>query len=517
MFAAGGAKLWPVAERQVAPLFTLLKKLTIFWCLSGMAAAAALDPVGSFEHVRRLAQVRAAAPFVAPAPLPEELRRLDYDQMRDLRFDPPQAVWRREGLPFQLQFFHPGGGQQGRIVVHEVAASGAAEIPFDRKFFDYSRLGLKGEAWGDLHFSGFRVHHPLNRPDYFDELLVFQGGTYFRALPRELIYGLSARAVAVNCGRPGPEEFPAFREFWIRRPEPGADSLRIVGLFDSPSLAGAAEFVVHPGAETRMECRVFLAARTELAHYGIAPLTSMYWFGKSRSGVADDYRPEVHDSDGLLLQDRDGAWLWRPLDNDGRLRLSAFPGPGLRGYGLLQREREFACYQDLEALYHRRPSAWVEPLGAWGPGAVQLLELPTRTEYEDNIVAFWEPSAPLAAGTSAEFAYRLAWFGDRRGLSPAGRVVAARSAAVPGQPRRRKFVLDFADPGLGQGAAPEPAVAATQGRIEHPQLTYNPQASSWRLAFEAVADTATTPMELRAAVRKDGAVRTETWIFNWTP
>lgn len=482
-----------------------------------MIAVAATDPAGSFEHVRRLAQERAAAPFVAPAPLPEELQRLNYDQMRDLRFDPRQAVWRREGLPFQLQFFHPGGGPQGQVVVHEVSASGDAEIPFDRKFFDYSRLGLKGDGWGALHFSGFRVHYPLNRPEYLDELLVFQGGTYFRALPRDLIYGLSARAVAVNCGQPGPEEFPVFREFWIRRPEPGADSLRIVGLFDSPSLAGAAEFVVHPGVETRMDCRVFLAARTDVPHYGIAPLTSMYWFGKSRSGVADDYRPEVHDSDGLLLRDNDGAWLWRMLDNDGRLHLSSFPGSGLWGYGLLQREREFACYQDLEALYHRRPSAWVEPIGGWGPGSVQLLELPTRTEYQDNIVAFWEPSAPLAAGASAEFAYRLSWFADRRDLAPTGRVLAARSAAVPGEPLRRKFVIDFADPGLAKGAMPGGLVHSVRGRSEHIHLTFNPYTSSWRLAFEAVANTANTPMELRAAVQEGDAVRTETWIFNWTP
>ena len=275
------------------------------------------------------------------------------------------------------------------------------EYPLSSRLFEYDKAGLEAAAVGPVQFSGFRIHYPINKPEYFDELIVFQGATYFRALARNLIYGLSARTIAVNCGGPGGEEFPRYCEFWIHRPQPGEQQIRVVGVFDGPSVAGAANFVIKPGRETVMECRVALFARKDMAHYGIAPLTTMYWYGKTRPGRFDDYRPEVHDSDGLLLQDRQGDWQWRPLDNDGRLHWTTFPGTGIRGFGLMQRERSYSCYQDFEALYQRRPSAWIHPQGDWGEGTVQLLELPSNTEYQDNIVAFWKPAKTLKAGKTA--------------------------------------------------------------------------------------------------------------------
>jgi glucans biosynthesis protein len=293
----------------------------------------------------------------------------------------------------------------------------------------------------------------------------------------------------------------------------------VVGVFDGPSLAGAADFVIRPGVETQMDCRLALFARTEVPHYGIAPLTSMYWYGKTRPGRFDDYRAEVHDSDGLLVQDRQGEWQWRPLDNDGRLRWTTFPGAGLRGFGLLQRERSYAAYQDFEALYQRRPSVWVKPVGAWGEGTLRLLELPAHTEYQDNIVVFWEPAHPLPAGGTVEFAYQLSWFLERADLPASGRLLQARSSGIAGEPLRKRFLLEFTWPGLTpeKVGTPESVVTATHGRIQGLSSVFNPYTHSWRVSFEAVAENPTTPMELRALVRQKGAACTETWTYSWTP
>ncbi len=422
--------------------------LILFWSLAlpSWAAEAGSGHAGDFDAAKAMAQGLAAAPFQAPPSLPKALQGLTYDQMRNLRFDPRQAVWRQDQLPFQLQFFHPAGILNDQIAVHLVEAGVVKDLPFSSTFFEYAKAGLDAAVVGPVQFSGFRIHYPLNTPDYSDELAVFQGATYFRVLARNLIYGLSARTIAVQCG--GAEEFPRYREFWIQRPEKGSPSIRVVGVFDGPSLAGAAEFIITPGDETRMACRVALFARVDIAHYGVAPLTSMFWYGKIRPGRFDDYRPEVHDSDGLLLQDRQGGWQWRTLDNDGRLRWSAFPGTGIRGFGLMQRERSYASYQDFEALYQRRPSAWIHPQGDWGEGTLRLLELPAHTEYQDNIVVFWEPAQPLPAKQSREFAYELTWLLDRADLPALGRLQQARSSGIPGEPCRKRFMLEFAWPGL---------------------------------------------------------------------
>ena len=496
----------------------LVVSLSVF-ASAAWTAEAKTGKAGDFDFAKTVARDLAAAPFQAPLPLPKALRDLDYDQMRCINFDSRQAVWRQENLPFQLMFFHPAGIANDQIRVHLVDAAGVKDFPFSRRLFEYGRPELVNLDVESVQFSGFRLNFPLNKPDKFDELIVFQGATYFRALSRNLFYGLSARTLTVNCGGPGAEEFPRYREFWIYRPAKGDQQIRVVGVFDGPSIAGAADFVIKPGEETLMECRVALFARVDIAHYGIAPLTSMYWFGKTRPGRFDDYRPEVHDSDGLLLQDRQGDWLWRTLDNDGRLRWSAFPGTGIRGFGLMQRERAYTSYQDFEALYHRRPSAWVRPLGEWGEGTLRLLELPAHTEYQDNIVAFWEPAQPLKAGKSIEFAYQLSWLRDRPDLPATGRLLQARSYGVQGDASRRHFLLEFAWPGMETrpDVQPEIVVTATHGAIKKQTVVFNPYTYAWRISFEAVAENPTTPMEMRAVVRQNGVACTETWNYSWIP
>ena len=524
---AGGLFCYAIPQMKARVQNRWSPKVVVVAVMSGLACFVPLCKATAangmdFEQVKAKARELAARPMREDRlDLVEKLKTISYDQMRDIRFDPKQAVWRRERLPFQLQFFHPGGPQQTQIDVNLVDGDTVTELPFNREYFDY---GANKFNWFDLRgikFSGFRIHYPLNRPDILDELVVFQGATYFRALAPGLIYGLSARALAVNCGGPGPEEFPRFRTFWIHRPDKEGKKILVLGLFEGPSLTGAASFTIMPGTPTTptlVDARVAVIARTNMPRYGIAPLTSMYWYGKNTARKFGDFRPEVHDSDGLLYQSSAGEWIWRPLENEGHLRMSSFRDKQPKGFGLLQRERNFSGYEDLEALYQRRPSAWVRPTSDWGEGAVKLVEIETENEFMDNIVAFWEPANGLKVGGSAEFAYQLAWFGDDPTLPPLGRCVATRTGWA-GQ-RTKKFVLDFAWPTVvrdAEGGKIEPVVHADRGRISGLSSEFNPFSKTWRLAFNVTPDDKASSVEMRATIKNAGQPQTETWTYLWMP
>ena len=500
--------------------------------LSGLALAVtaqAGDEFGGFEQIKAKAAQLAKSPYQEWArDLSKAMPKLSYDQYRDIRFNPRKAVWRYDHIPFQMHLFHPGWIQNDQVTMNVVNDGKVVAVRYDRDLFDFGTNDVGRIDAESMRFSGFRIHYPLNRPEYLDELAVFQGATYFRVLAKNLVYGLSARAVAVNCGGPGPEEFPRFREFWVCRPESKDNFVRVYGLFDSPSLTGAGEFIIHPGAVTVMENRVAVYARSNIAHLGIAPLTSMYWYGKNSALRFSDFRPEVHDSDGLLMNNGAGEWLWRPLVNEGKFRLCSFGDRQPKGFGLLQRDRAFATFEDLEAHYQDRPSAWVTPKGPWGEGAVRLLELPAADEFGDNIVAFWEPKTPLAAGQSAEYAYELRWFYDDPALPQLGRSVATRVADLPDYGRKdksdktvtRKFVLDFTWPTLAADVEKGRmnAVVSVQGaKISKPVEQYNPYDRTWRVFFSATVAAAGQPVELRAFVKRDNQPVTETWIYLWNP
>ncbi len=484
---------------------------------AGIRRPATTDFVG----IRAVARDLASRPYQDHRqPLSRRLSEMGYDELNQIRFDDRKSVWRRERLPFQLQFFHPGG-RQDQIDLNLVDGDEVTSFPFSRDLFDYGpNTRFSWTDFRDAKFSGFRVLYPLNRPDKLDEVIVFHGASYYRVAPAGLVYGLSARALAVNCGGESAEEFPVFREFWVERPDREGRVLRLRGLLDSTSVAGAAEFTVDPGSETAVHVRLSLYPRVDMSRCGIAPLTSMYWFGKNTQRQFSDFRPEVHDSDGLLMQTGAGEWLWRPLDNTGKLRNSAFMDKSPKGFGLMQRERDPARYEDLRAQYHLRPSAWIRPEGDWGAGSVRLVEIPTDAEFSDNIVAFWEPAQPLKAGQLADFAYDVVWCGEKADLPPLGRVIAFKTGAIQDQPRARRFMLDFTAPGLEQqGAAftPEVFVNALRGRISNQRNEYNPYRRAWRVLFDVAADEGADAVELRAHLRKGNGVCTETWTYYWAP
>jgi Periplasmic glucans biosynthesis protein len=474
----------------------------------------------SLETVPRLARTLARQPYRAPdETLPASLD-VGYDGYRDIRFDPAQAIWRKEALPFRVQMFHRGFLFKQRVELWRVHEGLAEPITYSPDLFDFPE-GVTPPRDPALGFAGFRVHAPLNQPDVFDELIAFLGASYFRALGKGHAYGLSARGLALGSGDAGAEEFPLFRAFWIEQPSAGAKHLVVHALLESPSVTGAFRFVIRPGGETAIDVQSRLYPRVDLAHAGIAPLTSMFEFDAGDRVGTDDYRPAVHDSDGLAIFNGHGEQIWRPLSNPPRVQHSAFADAGPRGFGLMQRKRGFGDYADIEARYHQRPSLWIEPKGNWGRGAVTLVEIPTGDEYHDNIVAFWRPAAPLRAGREYRFDYRMHWCDTYQWDADLAVVTDTRIGAAP-DPARRLVVIDL-DGGslasLPRDAKLTPDVWAARGDIVGAVVYPNPETRGWRLSFEfrpQAGNTDGRDVELHARVLEGHVPLSETWLYRWS-
>jgi len=482
-------------------------------CLALLStAAAAFD----FDDVAKRAKALSDKAYVeAKLQLPAELAALDYDQYRDIRFKPDQALWRKEALPFEIMFFHVGAQRDQIVTINEIVDGKAQHVAFDAKLYDYGKNKLKG-GWGDLGHAGFRIHYPLNTSSYRDEVAVFLGASYLRAVGRGQSYGLSARGLGIDThGGPKGEEFPRFREFWLERPAKGATALTIYALLDSPRVAGAYQFVIKPGDDTLTEVKARVYLRAGVAAFGVAPLTSMFQHGEN-DPRADDFRPEVHDSDGLAIEMADGQWLWRPLINPKRPTVATFRMRDPKGFGLQQRDRAYTSYEDTEARYEKRPSAWVEPVGKWGPGRVEMLSFNTADETTDNVVAYWVPDKLPAPGNPIEFAYKLYWQGDKPRRAGNGWTVQSRrgrglQALGKGE---FQYVVDFAGPALAalpQDAHVDAAIdTGPNARLVERNAYRNPVTGGWRMTLR-IQRTAAQPIELRATLQQGNQALTETW------
>jgi periplasmic glucans biosynthesis protein len=487
--------------------------------LSPLTALAA-DEGAAFDHdtVPSMARKLAAAPFRKPSvELPAWLRDMGYDEYRDIRFNPAQALWLKQGLPFQAQFFHRGFLFKDRVQVFTVAGGRARQVDYSTALFNFRASAVRGRNEADLGFAGMRLHGTINRPDYFDEICAFLGASYFRAVAKGQSYGLSARGLALNTVQPAGEEFPVFRSFWLETPTAAATAVVVHALMDSPSVSGAFRFVVTPGEETTFDVQARLYPRVELAYAGIAPLTSMYEFGASDRVGVDDYRPAVHDSEGLALLTGAGEQIWRPLHNPSAVQDSGFQDTIPRGFGLMQRQRDFSDFADSEAHYEKRPSAWVEPVGDWGKGAVHLIEIPTGDEYHDNIVAFWRPAEPLAAGREHRFDYRLHWCNDHH-WKPELATVADTMIGAAAQQGRRLVIIDFegdALKGLGEDAAIKPDVWSGAGKVLNAVAHPVQATGGWRIGFE-LDPAGAQAAELHARLLRGTQPVSETWLYRWT-
>lgn len=476
-------------------------------------------------YVSELARKRAEAPFKSPKEnLPEALGadQLNYDNYREIRFKPDMALWKAEGQKFQVQFFHPGYIYHEPVQLNEFTATHLQRIRFAMDFFDYGSLDLRGKVPADTGYAGFRLHYPVNNPGVMDEVAVFQGASYFRFLAKGLRYGLSGRGLALDCGETDRgEEFPIFTDFWLGKPEPGADAVTVYAILDSVSVAGAYRFVVKPGGSTVVDVEAELYFRKLPKTLGVAPLTSMFWFGENTDHKPSDYRQEVHDSDGLFLA-TDAETVWRPLSTGTGIRHSILAVKKLRGFGLQQRDRRYDHYEDIFNFYHQTPSVYIEPVGDWGEGEVRLVELETKDEYLDNIVAFWNPKVRPEPLKPWRFAYRMHWGLDAGAdLAPDG-VRSTRVGVDIHDPKIRQFAIDFDGPGLQAltEASPPQCVpsCSENAHIAGVQVVKHPFATGWRVMLKLAPKPGNeSPVDVRCSLTHEGKQIGETWTYLWSP
>ena len=501
-------------RRQLVKGSAVLPAL-LFASQSGSAAADPSDDAFGSSIVRDLARKLASKPYEAPdEKLPSGLKDLDYDQYRSIRYLPERALWRGKNLPFQAQFFHRGFFYKNRVTIFEVADGKATELKYRKADFSF---GEKVPAFdeADLGFAGFRIHAPMNRADYYDEVCVFLGASYFRAVAKGQTYGLSARGLSIDTGEAKGEEFPLFKAFWLERPALGATSLVIHALLDSKSCAASYRFTVRPGDTTVFDVEMSVYPRVEMQRAGLAPMTSMFFYGPNDRNDIDDFRPSVHDSDGLAVFNGKGESLWRPLSNPRDLQISTFQDINTRGLGLMQRERNFFAYQDIESSFEKRPSLWMEPIGDWGEGGVMLFEIPTKEEVHDNIAAFWRPKNPLQAKGEHNYTYRLHWGPD----SPKAHSLArfTRSGIGARGEDSRLFVLDLVGDSL-KGVDPagvKGMVTAEKSEVKNIVTQPNPYTGGWRLSFQCQVKG--EPIELRAFLAEGDKPLSEVWVYRWAP
>ena len=483
--------------------------------LSGVEARAF-----SLDDVAARAKTLAAAPYHKPAvSLPRTLKGIGYDQYRDIRFRPDRALWRDAKLPFELMFFHRGWLYEDQVTIHEVGPAGVREIRFDPEAFDYGKNKVERDELRGFGFAGFRAHFPLNTPAHRDEVVVFLGASYFRALGRGQRYGVSARGLAIDTAESGGEEFPRFVEFWIERPAPKAKELTIYGLLDSPRATGAYRFIVKPGVTTVLDVDGKLFLRRNVGKLALAPLTSMFHFGTNQRSGREDYRPRVHDSEGLSIHTRTNEWIWRPLVNPKRLLVTSFALTDPVGFGLMQRERSFVRYQDLEARYDLRPSAWVEPKGSWGPGRIELVLIPVPDETNDNIVAYWVPDRQSKPREAFAYGYRVLWQKERESRPPMGWVRETRRGRgwMKADDGSIELHVDFEGPTLARIPANGDVNLALwidgNGEGVERHTRRNEVTGGWRSVVRFRRVDRAKPVELRANLMHDHKVVSETWSY----
>lgn len=496
------------------------------------AAELRLGPAQPFSRAALidLAARRAAALYQAPPqPAPDIVGKLDYDAWGKIRFNPDRALFAEGPGRFPVTFFHLGMFFRKSVAMHVVENGAAREILYDPALFDMPADSPARALPASAGFAGFQIREP--RDGALDwrknDWVAFLGAAYFRAIGELKQYGLSARAAALDVAEAGrPEEFPDFTQVWFETPRADRpDEIIAHALLEGPSITGACTFAMRRGAGVVMDVTQRLFLRAPVARFGLAPLTSMYWYSETKKPTAVDWRPEVHDSDGLALWTGAGERIWRPLNNPPRITVSAFGDADPRGFGLLQRDRVFDHYQD-GVYYERRPSLWIEPQGAWGRGAVQLVEIPTDDEIHDNIVAMWVPERPTRTGDVVDLAYRMHWLADEPYPTPLGRCVATRlgNGGQPGQPRPRgvrKFMVEFLGGPLDSipfGVKPEPVLWASRGTFSYVFAEAVPDEvkGHWRAQFDLTV-TGEEPVELRCFLRAEGRPLTETWAFQYHP
>lgn len=501
----------------------------LVFALVGLPAVASAF---GFEDVVSKAEALAKESYQAPVQAPEFLRTLDYTIYQAIRFRPEESLWRSGRSRFQVRLVPQGSFYRQPVRLNVVDSEGVRPLAYDRAVFDYPNPELAKRIPADLGYAGFQLTFAMGNADGAEQqkrqvpFMVFAGASYFRAMGQGQRFGLSGRGVSVDTGLPSGEEFPSFTEFWLERPAAGSDTMVVYGLLNGPSITGAYRFVIKPGAQTRVGVTAELFFRDDIQQLGLAPLTSMFYYGENSVTPRGEWRPQVHDSDGLLVHDSEsGEWLWRPLVNPSQLQLSFHQVNKLGGFGLMQRDRAFHEFQDSEARYDLRPSAWVQPHQPWGPGSVVLVEIPSGAETNDNIVAFWKPEQAIRRGGREHFEYDLVFGGPDVAGHPSARAIntfLGRGQPGEGQegPGPYRFIVDFQ--GKNLSALPDDAAVVSKVSggegvevMEH-FVEYIPATDVWRLSV-LVKPPVDKALSLRGFLSLNEKPLTETWTYSLAP
>ncbi|WP_048308372.1 glucan biosynthesis protein [Halomonas sp. PR-M31] len=502
---------------------------TVFAAINGPTES--IGPKKSFDYAwlkglaKHLSQ-EDASPLESG--LPKQLQDMSWDDYQAITFKPDHALWAdEERSNVRAQLFHLGLYFKKPVRLYEIVDGQAKEIAYDPTMFDYGESDIDAGALPkDLGFAGFRLHH---ESDWKRDVASFLGASYFRAVSKSMQYGMSARGLAIDTGMPRPEEFPRFTRFWLERPDDDSDLVTVYALLESPSVTGAYRFGITAGDGVVMDVDAALYPRKPIERLGIAPLTSMYMVGENDRQAGWDWRPEIHDSDGLSMHTGDGKWLWRPIANPPRLRFNAYQDENPKGFGLIQRDRDFDHYQDDGVFYDQRPSAWIEPKTDWGAGSVQLVEIPTLDETFDNIVAFWNPKEAIEPGRELLYGYRIYWRERPPAETELARCVATRTGlgGVVGQKRDYfswRFVVDFRGGPFPFNADQDievvPTIKNSTGRVEIVSARPLHAIQGYRAMFDVVPPDESTDhinLSLYLTVKGNDKPLTETWMYQWTP
>ena len=525
----------PTAAHQRKKSFARFASVSfVFACLMALsslliahqAQAFSLDDVTA--KARDLMEKSYVAPVSNLPPAFSTMQFADYQKMQS-RLD--RFEWRDQGTPFKLSFYHQGMQFNAPVKINEIVDNAVQEIKYDASRFDFGDLTFDKDATAKLGYAGFRVLYPINQNGKDDEIMSFLGASYFRVIGKGQVYGLSSRGLAIDTALPAPEEFPNFREFWIQRPNPQDKQLVIYALLDSPRVTGAYQFILTPGKDAVLDVQANVFMRGDVNTLGIAPLTSMFLYGPNQQSEKRNFRPAIHDSNGLAIHTGTGEWLWRPLNNPRHLAVSTFQVENPLGFGLLQRGREFSRFEDLKDRYDLRPSAWIEPQGKWGKGKVELVEIPTADETNDNIVAFWTPEVQPVKGQAMQFAYRMHWTTDEAALHGQDNAWVRQTFNTAGELMQPNLIrkldgstallVDFEGPVLAKLA--ENAVVTAQvsvgdnAELLENVLERNTAIKGWRLTLRVRVKNPALPVEMRAALMQGDKPLSETWSYQMPP
>ena len=505
-----------------------------FRALTGLAASVFLMLATtqawafSLDDVAKKAQSLAGESFKAPkSNLPSEFREMKFADYQQIQFNHDKPYWNNLKTPFKLEFYHQGMYFDTPVKINEVTATSVRQIKYNPDYFNFGSVKHDPEAVKDLGFAGFKVVYPINQAGKNDEIMSMLGASYFRVVGKGQVYGLSARGLAIDTALPSGEEFPRFREFWIERPKAKDKHLVIYALLDSPRATGAYRMIVTPGTDTVVDVQSRVYLRDKVGVLGMAPLTSMYLFGSNQPSSNVNYRPQLHDSEGLSIHAGNGEWIWRPLNNPKHLSVSTFSVENPKGFGLLQRTRDFSQYEDLDDRYDLRPGAWVEPRGVWGKGKVELVEIPTADETNDNIVAFWIPASLPEVGKPINLDYRLHFTRDEAKLHDPELAWVKQTMRSTGDVKQSNLIrepdgttaliVDFVGPAL-KALTPDAPVTTQvttddNTKLVQNDLRYNPVTGGWRLTLRFNVIDNKKPVEMRAYLVKEDKPLSETWSY----